>query len=57
VGDTQKHTHGQQRDLISLLYFFKIKNLAKKEFFNFVIELSKSHNIDLLLEDSDKGHG
>jgi hypothetical protein len=23
-GDTQTHTHGQQRDLISLLYFFKI---------------------------------
>jgi hypothetical protein len=25
VGDTQTHTHRQQRDLISLLYFFKIR--------------------------------
>jgi hypothetical protein len=24
-GDTQTHTHRQQRDLISLLYFFKIR--------------------------------
>jgi hypothetical protein len=26
--DTQTHTHGQQRDLISLLYFFKIRKYA-----------------------------
>jgi high-affinity Fe2+/Pb2+ permease len=25
-GYTDTHTHGQQRDLISLLYFFKIRN-------------------------------
>jgi hypothetical protein len=31
-GDTQTHTHthGQQRDLISLLYFFKIRKYDKK---------------------------
>jgi hypothetical protein len=27
-GDTQTHTHGQQRDLISLLYFFKIRKVG-----------------------------
>jgi hypothetical protein len=27
-GDTQTHTHRQQRDLISLLYFFKIRKLG-----------------------------
>jgi hypothetical protein len=28
VGDTQTDTHGQQRDLISLLYFFKIRKVG-----------------------------
>jgi hypothetical protein len=27
-GDTQTHTHGQQRDLISLLYFFKTRKVG-----------------------------
>jgi hypothetical protein len=27
-GDTHTHTHGQQRDLISLLYFFKIRKVG-----------------------------
>jgi hypothetical protein len=29
-GDTQTHRHGQQRDLISLFYFFKIRQLGQK---------------------------
>jgi high-affinity Fe2+/Pb2+ permease len=28
-GAIQTHTHGQQRDLISLLYFFKIRKVGK----------------------------
>jgi hypothetical protein len=28
--DTQTHTHRQQRDLISLLYFFKIRKVDEK---------------------------
>jgi hypothetical protein len=27
-GETQTHTHGQQRDLISLFYFFKIRKIG-----------------------------
>jgi hypothetical protein len=29
-GDTQTHTHGQHRDLISLLCFFKIRKVRLK---------------------------
>jgi hypothetical protein len=29
-GNTQTHTNGEQRDFISLLYFFKIGKQAKK---------------------------
>jgi hypothetical protein len=28
VGGIHRHTHGQQRDLISLLYFFKIRKVG-----------------------------
>jgi hypothetical protein len=30
-GDTQTHTHGQKRDLISLLYFFQNKESRLKK--------------------------
>jgi hypothetical protein len=29
-GDTQTHAHGQQRDVISLLYYFKIRKEGEK---------------------------
>jgi hypothetical protein len=28
IGGIHRHTHGQQRDLISLLYFFKIRKVG-----------------------------
>jgi hypothetical protein len=30
IGGIHRHTHRQQRDLISLLYFFKIRKVGSK---------------------------
>jgi hypothetical protein len=33
IGGIHRHTHGQQRDLINLLCFFKIRKIGKKRKF------------------------